>query len=170
MDNSELKSCFDSLKNGNDEAFEYIYNEMKTPVYTVIYRIINNKAIADEILQDVFIKLYLNPPDSSVKNIRSWIFAVAHNLSVDIFRREIKKSEVEKSEPVNTSFDDSVFDISDALNMLDETDRFIVVYHINADLKFKEIAQMLDMPSGTVLWRYYKAIEKMKNFLTGEEQ
>lgn len=166
MDNSELKSYFNSLKNGNDDAFKCIYNEMKTPVYTVIYRIINNKDVADEILQDVFVKLYFNPPDSSVKNIRSWIFSVAHNLSVDVLRKELKKSDVSRSEYINTPFDDSVFDIPDALNLLDETDRMIVVYHINADLKFKEIADMLNMPSGTVLWRYYKAIEKMKKFLT----
>lgn len=169
MNNSELKSYFNSIKNGNDEAFECIYNEMKTPVYTVIYRIINNKDVADEILQDVFVKLYFNPPDSSIKNIRSWIFTVAHNLSVDVLRREIKKSEVPKSEYINTPFDDSVFDISDALNLLDDTDRMIGVYHINADLKFKEISKILKMPTGSVLWRYYKVIDKMKKYLTGGE-
>lgn len=169
LNNTDLKMYFLSLKKGNTAAFEIIYNEMKIPVYTVIFRTVNNKDIAEEILQDVFVRLYFNPPDDSVKNIRAWIFTVAHNLSVDVLRREIKKNYVEKAEPCNSSFDEIIFDIPDALNLLEKSDRMIVVYHINADLKFKEIAKILKMPTGSVLWRYYKAIDKMKKYLTGGE-
>ncbi len=164
LDNNELEKLFNSLRMGNIDAFEKIYNEMKVPVYTVILRIVNNKELAEEVLQEVFIKLYKNPPESDIKNIRAWVFAVAHNLSIDVLRRELKKNDIEKQYCNELYYDESKYDISEALNSLKDIEKIIIIYHINADLKFIEISEILNIPLGTVLWRYYNAIDKLKKY------
>ena len=56
------------------------------------------------------------------------------------------------------------------LDYLDEKQREIVILHIIDNLKFKEIAKMKEMPLGTVLWLYNKAIKKLKRKVEEENE
>ena len=82
MNNEQLKILFTKIRNKDKEAFTTVYNEMKFPVFTVIYRIVNNKEIVEDITQEVFVRLFVSTPDPSVKNIRAWIFTLARNLAI----------------------------------------------------------------------------------------
>ena len=87
MDNERLKACIGRLREGDDAALEELYEDMKTPVFTIAFRIVRDREQAEDILHDLFLKLYQSPPDSSVKNPRAWIFQAAHNLSLNSLRR-----------------------------------------------------------------------------------
>ena len=58
MNNDDLQIKLDLLHNGDKKAFEDIYNELKTPVYTIILRIVGERCIAEDVLQEFFLKLY----------------------------------------------------------------------------------------------------------------
>ena len=57
-------------------------------------------------------------------------------------------------------------DIERALDQLDEPKRRIVTLHINAGLKFREIAEIMDIPLGTAIWRYNDAIKRLRELLS----
>jgi RNA polymerase sigma-70 factor (ECF subfamily) len=59
-------------------------------------------------------------------------------------------------------------EVLDMLKSLDDTSKEIVILHVINELKFKEIAKIVDKPLGTVLWIYNKAIKTLKGELKNE--
>ena len=56
---------------------------MKTPIFTIIFRIVWDKSMSEDILQDVF-----SPPEPSIKNLRAYIFQIAHNLAINSTKKQ----------------------------------------------------------------------------------
>lgn len=170
MDNERLKACIGRLREGDDAALEELYEDMKTPVFTIAFRIVRDREQAEDILHDLFLKLYQSPPDSSVKNPRAWIFQAAHNLSLNSLRRP-KPAELREDEPApGDPVADAValhLDMEEGLRQLPLVETEIVSYHVYGELKFREIAELLNLPLGTVLWRYRQAIHRLQTYFKG---
>jgi len=88
LNDSQLVTLY---RNGDDEAFGTLLNKHKNRVYTTIYLIVKDRYVAEDLLQDSFIK--------AVKTIKSgkyneegkflpWILRIAHNLAIDYFRKD----------------------------------------------------------------------------------
>jgi len=77
VNNSELANTFCAIRNGDKNAFDELYQDLQTPIYTIIFRITWDKALSEDIMQNIFVKLFSSPPDSSVKNFRAYIFQMA---------------------------------------------------------------------------------------------
>lgn len=92
MDNRELKLHLEEFRSGNSTAFFEFYEELKTPVYTIIYRILYDKMMSEDVMQEIFLRLYKTPPPTHIKNLRAWIFRMARNLAIDC-KRKIRESE-----------------------------------------------------------------------------
>ena len=168
MTNEELSGLLARLRSGEMDALAAVYSDLHTPVLTVIYRIVRDWETAEDLAQDVFVRLWQSPPDERVKRPRAWIFAVAHNLALDALR--VPGHDALPAELQDDDFADAAcirLDVEDALARLAPRDREIVTLHLNAGLRFREIAQAMDMPLGTVLWRYSRAIGRLRATLDG---
>ena len=169
VNNAELACTFDSIRGGGKAAFEALYNDMKTPVYTVIFRITRDDALSEDILQEVFVKLYTSPLGPSVKNPRAYMFQMARNLAFDGMKKQTRH--VSLDDISNTLYqpqdDFSRIDIEDALKSLPAPDCEIVTLHIIGELKFREIADIMGIPLGTALWKYRQAIGKLQKIISG---
>ena len=172
MDKIDMKERFDQVRMGDKEAFADIYHFMKTPVYTVIYRIVCTRESTEDIMQDLFLKLYTSPPTSSVKNIRSWIFRMAYNLALDALRKK-SHSELQSDYPsFSLPIEEEVglrCDLERALYQLSAEEREIVTLHLSAELSFQEIARIMGMSLPAVYRRYKKALKILRKILKGEE-
>lgn len=156
------------MSEGDIKAFEDIYNDMKKPVMTVIMRVVGNRETAEDLLQEVFVKLYRSPP-KDVSKPRAYIFKTAGNLAIDSLRAENRTVSLDECEGyIYADVPDSgeKLDIERALDQLDEPKRRIVTLHINAGLKFREIAEIMDIPLGTAIWRYNDAIKRLRELLS----
>ena len=109
MDNEQLRVCIEKIRGGDKAAFASVYDELKTPVFTIICRIVHNRELSEDITHDLFVKLYQSPPDSSVKNPRAFIFRMARNLAINSTRRP-------PMEELNDDFA-SVNSLSDAVDL-----------------------------------------------------
>ena len=85
---TDLKEQFSKVRGGDKEAFAYIYNELRKPVFTIACRIVQSAAAAEDITSDVFVKLFVSPPEHSVKNPRAWVFQMTRNLSLDALKKK----------------------------------------------------------------------------------
>ena len=85
-------SCLISLYNkGNDEAMSVLIDRHKSRIFTTIYLIVKDKFIAEDILQDVFIKtinIFKNKKYNEQGKFLPWILRIAHNQAIDHFRKE----------------------------------------------------------------------------------
>ena len=170
MNNDEIRKRLHRIHNGEKTAFEELYKGLQTPIFTIIFRITWDKSLSEDMLQEVFVKLFLSPPEPSVKNPRAYIFQIARNLAIDSMRKQIPHISLDEIEDtVSQPTDDAELrmDIDDALKKLPLQECQIVTMHVVGELKFREISAMVKLPLGTVFWKYQKAIGKLQKMITG---
>ena len=169
MDNSHLQEYFARVRRGDTEAYAAIYTDLKTPVYTVIYRIVGCHESAEDIMQELFLRLFRQPPDKSVKNLRAYIFRAAHNMALDHMRRNrplsLDDALADSSESVCESELDTGLDIDAALRRLTGEERRVVILRINAALTLHETAQIMGKSVASVHRTYNRALKKLKQLL-----
>jgi len=169
MTELNLRELFARVRDGDREAFVCVYQELKQPVYTICCRITQSKEAAEDITHDVFVKLFSAPPDDSVRNIRAWIFQSARNLSIDALRKQARMGEQEGEAGAPDAYDriHLRMDIETALGRLPPEEREILTLHLNAGLKFKEIAGIVSLSLPAVYRKYRKALKRLQTELNG---
>ena len=169
MDNNQLQEYFSRVRRGDTEAFAAIYTDLKTPVYTVIYRIVGSHECAEDIMQELFLRLFRQPPHQSVKNLRAYIFQAAHNMAIDRLRRDrhISLDELPPGDsvPSETYALDTQLDIDAALRRLTDEERRVVILHINAALTLHETARIMGKSVASVHRTYNRALKALKQLL-----
>ncbi len=164
-----IKDACEKMRDGDKNAFVSIYNELKKPVFTIIYRIVQSKEIAEDITQDVFIKLLISPPHSSIKNPRAWIFQIARNLAIDAIRKHTNVN-IEDRECVTEDDTETlitVIDIESAIRRLPCIEREIISLHLNCEFTFTETARLVGLSTQTTYRKYRKALKTLRNLLNG---
>ncbi len=169
MTDKELQFKLSQVAKGDTKAFEEIYTDLKAPIMTVIIRIVGDREKAEDIFQDTFVKIYKNPPAASLEKPKAYIYKIAVNLAMDGFRKEKPVESLEDFEeilPDKETDHGQKIDIENALNKLPLAQRQTVTLHINGGLTFREIGEITSAPIGTVIWRYQKAISRLKTILS----
>lgn len=168
MEEKAFESKFAAVLTGDKAAFTDIYNEIKTPVFTVIFRIVQNRAESEDIMQDLFLRLLKHGKDDTIKHPRRYIFVMARNLAFDALRKKQPESLDESMPDTSPLPEDSCdrADIEAALAHLTLSQRDTVTLHVTLGMKFREIAKMQKVPLGTVLYRYNSAIKKLQKLLS----
>lgn len=169
MAEKNLQVEFNRIQKGDRDAFARVYQQLKQPVYTICYRITQSRETAEDITHDVFVKLFRSPPDASVNNIRAWIFQMARNLSIDALRKKSRTAEQDEESDIGDSYDHIhlQMDIEAALRKLPSDEREILTLHLNADLGFKEIANIVGLSLPATYRKYRKALKTMQKELNG---
>ncbi len=167
MTDGELRRRMEEIERGERGAFEAVYGAMSGALYTVLCRMVRDRALAEDLLQELFLKLYREPPVQA-RRPRAYLFQMARNLALDALRaRHGEVSLDEGAEGAAWPQDDQRIDLERALAQLEPRDAELVTLHVNGGLKFREAAEALGMPLGTVLWRYRRAIGRLQTLLNG---
>ncbi len=169
------KTNIEKICKGDLSSFSELYEALNKPTFTIIFRIVKDYHLAEDIMQDLFVKLFISPPDSSVKNLRAYIFQMARNLAIDALR---KKSNMfyESIEECDASSDSDIdsflfgMDLEKAMMKLDIFEREIITLHLNCDLTFFEISKIINLSVPSVYRRYCKGLKKLKNELNGDSK
>lgn len=172
MADAELGTLFQELRDGDQNAFAQLYETLKKPVFTICWRIVQSKEMAEDLTHDVFIKLYTSPPDSSVRNGRAYVFQMARNLSIDTLRKRRDVQMEDEILPVDSGMEqlDKKLDLERAMASLSEDEREILTLHLNADLTFKQIGSVVGLSLPAVYRKYRKAIAALRDLLNGGAQ
>jgi RNA polymerase sigma-70 factor (ECF subfamily) len=165
----------DLLIKKDDEAFRVIYENTKKGVFSMIVSIVKNKAATEDLMQDTYIKMIekINQYKRG-RNFYAWLLQIAKNTALDYYRKY--KNEV-IYDPQEQSYyhdslktDEKTYSVLDLVKPLDDLEKQIVLLRAVDQMKFKDIAQIVDKPLGTVLWIYNKAMKSLKTYLEVEVQ
>lgn len=172
MKDNEIHILFEKLKAGDKDALEKIYYKYEKMVYSIAFSIIKNKENAEDIKQNVFIKIFkLDIEKLPTSYEISWLYQVTKNETINYMKKN--KEHIDIDEIYNISFEDkelkNIIDkdfYNRIIEKLKPKDQEIVSLKVLGDRNFREISEMLKIPSGTVKWRYYKAINILKPLIT----
>ncbi len=170
MTDAELQELFAEMRRGSMDAFAELYSAMKTPVFTVIYRMTVNKETAEDLTHDLFVKLHTSPPDPTVQKLRAWIFRMARNLAIDALRKRHDAGPLRDSAHDAGSLEELVCtrcDVEEAMRKLTEQERETVSLHLTAELTFREIAEITGSSLPRVYRIYKRALAALRDALNG---
>ncbi len=168
MHTKDLTEHFSKLRNGNKQAFTEIYHELKRPVYTIALRIVQSRETAEDITQEVFMRLYAAPPGDCVRNPRAWCFQIARNLAIDSLRKKQDAQEVQPEDACTPMADiEQRMDLEKAIALLSCEEREILSLHLSGGLHFREIAPIVGLAMPSVYRRYQKALRNLRTLMNG---
>lgn len=163
----ELQELFYRLKQKEDTAYEELYQKYSPLVYQIAFSILKNKENAEDIMQNVFLKIAkLSEDKLPSKYEASWLYSVTKNEAISFLRKnkETFPVEEEMKEAKKDEFEELMQ--KDAyekmISSLEQKEKQIVSLKVETGLSFKEIASLLNMPMGTVQWKYYKSLHHIK--------
>ena len=126
---------------------------------------IGSKEDAEDVVQDAFLKIAATT--AHIANPRAYLFRTVGNGCVDVIRNKVKFSPIEERmitpSPSDEREEQEEFErINRLLSNLPEQQSEVIRLHIHANLKFTEIAEMLEQPVTTIKSRFTSGIEKLR--------
>jgi len=179
-DKARLADLVERGRDGDLAAMESLYEMFKRPVFGLIYRHTQNQAVAEDLLQDVFLKIF-----SHLRNVRDtatfpgWVFRIALNTSYSYLRQKkaqgvklVPLSDLEGrleergGEPVER---DLRKPLDEAIQALAPRLRSVFVLHDVQGFKHEEIARTLGCAVGTSKSQLFKARIKIREYLRAKK-
>lgn len=168
MSELEFQECLKKINSGDKNSLKKIYYGYGYAVYAYALSIVKDTHMAEDICQDVFIKIWKNANKFKKRyNPQSWIMTITKNTSIDYLRKHKKEETIERFE-IDVEKDmatevNQKLQINEALNTLQEEEKEIIILHLISDLTFRAISELLNKPLGTITWRYKEGIKKLKD-------
>ena len=172
---------------GDAAAMETLHLRYRQGVYSWLLRMTGDAAEAEDIYQDVWLKVIRSSSNYRSGNFRAWLWQIVRNKTTDRIRKKSPSLVLDalvcaagegEHTVVDQLSDDAAADalmqieeserksaVCDAIDALPAAQREIVLLRINGELSFKEIADMLAAPIGTVLARMHNAVKNLKSVL-----
>jgi RNA polymerase sigma-70 factor, ECF subfamily len=171
------------VRKEDQERYSEIVERYQSRLFVYIYRLIGNKEEAEDLLQDVFVKVYknLNSYDTGRK-FSSWIYRIAHNETVNYIKRKSLKRFISfdaitsTKDKLDTSSEEEGADkawlrkevskeVSDAMKKLPFKYNQVLTLRYYSDQSYEEIAEILGKPVNTVGTLINRAKKKLSDEL-----
>jgi RNA polymerase sigma factor (sigma-70 family) len=166
------------LQKKDQRAFNYLYDHYAGALYGIVIRIVSFKEYADEVIQDVFVKIwkYIDSFDAARGKLYTWIINIARNSAIDYVKSKSVQNEqknqslpdiVDVKERHNFSISTHVDHIGfkNVLNELRAEWRELIEMAYYEGYTQQEIAEKLNIPLGTIKTRTRGALLELKKIL-----
>ncbi|MCK4225789.1 RNA polymerase sigma factor [candidate division WOR-3 bacterium] len=145
---------------------ESIYRMYGEYIYRYIYGMVHNKAEAEDLLQDTFIKV-MKADSSEIENMKSWLITIARYTIYDHWRRERRRLKLRPFIREKKRDIDLKLDIEREIEKLPPKLKEVIILREINQLNYKEISDILDVEIGTVKSRLSRARIKLQESLGG---
>jgi RNA polymerase sigma-70 factor (ECF subfamily) len=159
-----------------DGLFERLYSQFADDVLRVSYFYLGDRQKAEDVCQDVFLRLLTRTPDIQPGHEKAWLLKVALNRCRDLWRAAWVKRVVLGSPfdcipaPDDIEFRTEKADLMEAVAKLPPSFKEVILLHYYQGFGIAEIAAMLELPEGTISSRLSRARKKLEVLLKGGEE
>ena len=165
----ELRQLLRDVAAGRTEALAELYSRTRAALYGLALSHLKNAHDAQDITQDVFVRVWdcagqYCPTGSPM----GWLLTVCRNLCRMCLRRESRRTLLDDDRWEAIPVQETGLDaeeralLQQALSVLGEEERRIVLLHAVSGLRHREIAALLELPLPTVLSKYHRALKKLR--------
>lgn len=169
-----------SIGRYHEDALAEVYRRHAGAVFALARRLLADRTLAEEIVQEVFLRLWNDPDrfDPDRGSLRSYLLAQCHGRSVDLIRSESSRRRREEKEltlaaEAGYDLEHEVWDMAVAervkvtLQTLPEGEREAILLAYFGGHTYREVADLLETPEGTVKSRIRSGLKKMRGELAG---
>ena len=188
MPQTDIELYLGFKDNGDLKAFEELVSRYQKSIINFFYRLLWDRAMAEDLAQEVFLRLSLNAANyNPVGKFTVFLYTIAHNIWIDYYRKErLSKKSVSLDNTLDSDEQLSLKDVIEQvreisvegsaereefakirslMDNLSETHRVVLELSIFMKLSNHDIAVVLDIPAGTVKSRLSNAISHMKQIV-----
>jgi RNA polymerase sigma-70 factor, ECF subfamily len=165
------------VHDGDARAFEVVFDRHADAAFSLAYRMCGRRAMAQDVVQEAFLSLWRSGAryDRTRGSVRSWVLGVVRNRAIDLFRRETVRAgrdinaedvveRIPASEDValDTERRQEAHEIRVALRDLPAEQRQVIELAYFGGFTHTQIAEMLELPAGTVKGRMRLGLTKLR--------
>ncbi len=185
MNEQQFENAVARMVQGDKTGLKEIYLNYAGYIYRIIYEVLQNKENAEDVTSEFFIRLWDKAEQFKPGNgHKGYLAVIARNMAVDFLRKHKKEelsallqdlgqegeednkgSIIKLAEDKTNKVEEQVIGsmtISQALELLKPSERQIISLKVLGEMTFKEIAAAMEIPMGTVTWKYQNAIKKLR--------
>ena len=167
---------------GDARAFEAVYDRHGGPAFSLAYRMVGNRVIAEDITQEAFLSIWRSRMRYQRErgSVRTWVLGIVHHRAIDALRRNLvherRRASAEGIEeyheaPERTDVEvarrEEARTVRAAIEELPDQQGRVIELAYFGGFTHTQIAEMLEMPIGTVKGRMRLGLQKMRNALEG---
>lgn len=169
MDQKSADELIVAISHGDMGALESLYYSMYREIYAYLTSMVRNKHSAEDLTQDTFMRIYKYAPKfTPTGNGKSWIYKIAGRLALTYLKNNGDMRCIPEELPGYAGTEDFAVNaqaVSEAMDKLSDSERQVVTLHAISGLTLSEIAEVVNMPLGTVKWKHAEALKKLRKIL-----
>lgn len=169
------KESVPDIQTGAEKIFLKLFKLFKNKVYSYSLHITHSEIVAEDITQEVFMKLWLHRQSlAEIDNIEAWIITIARNLCFNQLKKKALEQKLSTMAIVNhvqenvddyILYKDRLNEVTQIVNRLPKQQRIIFNLNRNDGLKNDEIARQLNISANTVKSHFTKALQTIRQTL-----
>lgn len=161
----QCKKWIGEMAEGSTEALKLLYESMYRPLLLFVMSVLRNPVIAEDIVQETFIKVYQKADQFQKKSTaKTWIFSIAKHLCMDLIAA--KQYDNIPDHIICSDGDFSRLETNEALNQLEAEEQQVIILYVFGGFKIKKIAELLSISEKQAYYRKKTATEKLKSYFT----
>ncbi len=157
-----------SVREGDTDSFGELVMKYEDFVFALILGLVHSEDTAKDVAQEVFLRAYRGIRRFELKSsFKTWLYRIAYNTSISHLNREKAKKRIDNEQALEPAFDTRGrqslrLTLEKLIGLLKPDHRSVIILHYYDDLRYEEIAEVMDCPIGTVKIRLYRAKRELK--------
>ena len=179
MDRATERELVERCRRGEEAAFQELVDQYKDLVFAVIARTVQDRARAEDLAQDVFLRVHRGLPYfRGEARLSTWLYRIAANVCTEARSRQAPQISLddertsERVRPVAADRHASDLELSDrlekAIARLPANQRLMIAAHYLKGVRYEDLAEALRLPLGTVKTQLYRAKQQLRRLLETE--
>lgn len=172
----EEKLLLSKISSGDEVSFQVLYNKHRKWIFRYILKIIKSDVLAEEILHDVFLKIWQHQSLHEIENIESYLKIVTRNTTLNVLRKTnlelLVNNQLTKNWDEGHNETEEIISLNDAVNVLNQaieqlTPQQKLVYNLckHQGLKYAQVAEHLAISPLTVKTHMQHTLRFLRNYL-----
>lgn len=161
-------------RHGDHEAFIALFQKYEQDIYRMAYIYVKNQSDALDVVQETAYRSFKSIKHlKEPKYFKTWLIRIAISYCLDVLRKQKKVVQLkpEIQEVISEENEDVDLEITlrDLIEILNEEEKGVIILRFYEDFTIKEISETLNLPLGTAKTILYRALNKLRKVLKGDE-
>ena len=168
----QITADYKACKSGDKDAAIRLYQSMKNILLTTAFGVLRERSAAEDIVHDVFLQVLQSDADCDIRNAKAYMVRMVRNKAIDYARKESRNISVEEYDemparegPQENVPTEDFADMEQLLSRLEAKEADAVRLRVIAEMRFRDIAQVMSVSVTTAFRVYRSGISKLRKWV-----